>query len=251
MPVDRRVAGLGRPAGPGSHQRGLPGTGRASHRRWQGVRVGLSELTRRAAIRGAVGDAPESLRPRVTRSRSGDGCWWWPGRGPIRRGGRRRFGGGVRGGGRGSQRVPGRRDRHDRPPLPGVSGACRITCSPDAGRGVGPCRTFSEPGEFHRVESKPSAWGRDGPIRTVGSLGWFGRCRSSPTNRISSGVRPGNEPNPIARVTLDSELDAGDVPSEPGRPAMSPRPFRPGECLIVGSSMPVRDLDWFADPARR
>ena len=52
----------------------------------------------------------------------------------------------------------------------------------------------------------------------------------------------------VARVTLDSELDAGDLPSEPRAARDVAAAVPAGGILIVGSSMPVRDLDWFAGP---
>jgi 2-succinyl-5-enolpyruvyl-6-hydroxy-3-cyclohexene-1-carboxylate synthase len=51
-----------------------------------------------------------------------------------------------------------------------------------------------------------------------------------------------------ARRTLDADLDGIETPSEP-RAARDVASVIPAEgTLIVGSSMPVRDLDWFARP---
>lgn len=50
----------------------------------------------------------------------------------------------------------------------------------------------------------------------------------------------------IARGTLDSELDSSEVPSEPRAARDVTAAIPAGGTLIVGSSMPVRDLDWFA-----
>ena len=50
----------------------------------------------------------------------------------------------------------------------------------------------------------------------------------------------------VARMTLDSELDADALPTEPRAARDVAAAVPAGGILIVGSSMPVRDLDWFA-----
>jgi 2-succinyl-5-enolpyruvyl-6-hydroxy-3-cyclohexene-1-carboxylate synthase len=50
----------------------------------------------------------------------------------------------------------------------------------------------------------------------------------------------------VARRALDQELDASDSPSEPRTARDTAGMVAAGGTLVVASSMPVRDLDWFA-----
>ncbi len=94
-------------------------------------------------------------------------------------------------------------------------------------------------------------------VETVGvGNGWF-----DPDRRVSRMLRSVSfaaaEPDrewrstwdqaeAIARRALDSELDASDAPSEPRAARDVAAAIPAGGTLIVGSSMPVRDLDWYA-----
>ncbi|HKY47426.1 MAG TPA: thiamine pyrophosphate-dependent enzyme, partial [Acidimicrobiia bacterium] len=84
---------------------------------------------------------------------------------------------------------------------------------------------------------------------------------SDPDRRLSAMFRSiafeRSEPDPgwqsiwleaesVARSTLDSELDAIETPSEPRAARDVAAAVPAAATLIVGSSMPVRDLDWFA-----
>jgi 2-succinyl-5-enolpyruvyl-6-hydroxy-3-cyclohexene-1-carboxylate synthase len=96
-------------------------------------------------------------------------------------------------------------------------------------------------------------------VETVGvGEGW-----SDPDRRVARMLRSvsfvGDEPDlewrstwdrveSVARVTLDSELDAAIRPTEPRAARDVAAAVPVGGILIVGSSMPVRDLDWFARP---
>jgi 2-succinyl-5-enolpyruvyl-6-hydroxy-3-cyclohexene-1-carboxylate synthase len=53
-----------------------------------------------------------------------------------------------------------------------------------------------------------------------------------------------------ARRTLDAQLDSFELPTEPRIARDTARAVPVGGTLSVGSSMPVRDLDWFMAPRR-
>jgi 2-succinyl-5-enolpyruvyl-6-hydroxy-3-cyclohexene-1-carboxylate synthase len=94
-------------------------------------------------------------------------------------------------------------------------------------------------------------------VETIGvGDGW-----SDPDRRLSGMLRSiafvRSEPDPewraiwdqaesAARKVLDAELDGVETPSEPRAARDVAAAMPDGETLIVGSSMPVRDLDWFA-----
>ncbi len=94
-------------------------------------------------------------------------------------------------------------------------------------------------------------------VETVGvGNGWF-----DPDRRVSRMVRAVSfvqvDPDlewrstwrraeSIARQVLDSELDGAESPSEPRVARDVAAAIPAGASLVVGSSMPVRDLDWFS-----
>ncbi|MEX0667832.1 MAG: 2-succinyl-5-enolpyruvyl-6-hydroxy-3-cyclohexene-1-carboxylic-acid synthase, partial [Acidimicrobiia bacterium] len=100
-------------------------------------------------------------------------------------------------------------------------------------------------------------------IATVEMIGvgdsWF-----DPDRRVSAMLRSisfvKNEPDlawrstwdqveSTARLILDTDLDGAETPSEPRAARDVAAAVPVGGTLIVGSSMPVRDLDWFARTA--
>jgi 2-succinyl-5-enolpyruvyl-6-hydroxy-3-cyclohexene-1-carboxylate synthase len=99
---------------------------------------------------------------------------------------------------------------------------------PDPGRAAG-ARVVADPSALLRAVADAVGAGRGGPTQTAWLDGWL-RAEA------------------LARRAIDGLLDAGEEPFE-GRVARDLVAALPdGATLVVGSSMPVRDVDAFAAP---